>query len=124
MPFKKGQSGNPSGKEKGTLGKFNREAAKKAEELGVDPFVILLHFANNNWKQLGYKSEHGVRYSVSGDPYDVPMIEPELRVSAAKEACKYIIPQLKSVEHSTSEGTTLLAPVIYRPVYQPEPKTG
>lgn len=115
MPFEPGKSGNPAGKPKGILSKQNREAARIAQEMGVDPFVILLHFANNNWKQLGYKSEYGVKYSVSGDPYDVPTIEPELRVSAAKEACKYIIPQLKAIEHSSSDGTGLVVPIIAAP---------
>lgn len=125
MPFKKGQSGNPKGKPKGALSHQNREASRIAAELGIDPFIILLHFAANNWEVLGYKSEYGVKYSVSGDPYDVPTIEPELRVSAAKEACKYIIPQLKSVEHSASDGIQLLAPLIIRPpVSQSESETG
>lgn len=115
MPFKKGEVSNPAGKPKGALNKNNREAARLAQELGIDPFVILLHFANNNWEKLGYKSEYNTLFGEKGIPYEVPIIGPELRVSAAKEACKYIIPQLKAVEHSAADGTSLLAPIIAAP---------
>ncbi len=101
MPFIKGQSGNPSGRGKGSVSVQNRQAAEKARELGVDPFIILLHFASNNWQELGYESAKA--------------IDPELRVSAAKDACKYIIPQLKAVEHSSGDGTTIHIPYIIHP---------
>jgi hypothetical protein len=87
------------GRQKGTPNKKTQEANELAQKLGVDPFAILLHFSAGNWKALGYKSQTEVRYSQAGEPYEVLVIQPDMRISAAKEAVKYIRPQLKAIEH-------------------------
>lgn len=62
----------------------------RAEELGVSPFDILLLFAKGDSEALGYDPDPD-----TGLP---PEISPKYRLAAAQEACKYLHPQLKSVE--------------------------
>lgn len=66
------------------------ELQVRAEELGVQPFDILLLFAKGDSEALGYDPD-----PETGLP---PAIPPKYRLAAAQEACKYLYPQLKSVE--------------------------
>lgn len=92
MPFVKGQARFPtSGKKKGTKNKKTQSLIDKAEVLGVDPFEVLLLFAKNDWRSLGYHE---------------PLIDPDTRVHAAKEACKYLYSQRKAID-VTSGGESL-----------------
>ena len=61
---------------------------EKAKELNVDPFEVLLMFAGNLYKKLGYDSEVPQSY----------------RLTAAKEATKYLYPQLRAIEVSGPDG--------------------
>lgn len=98
-----GLSGRPktpgSGRKKNTRNKDSVPLKQKAAELGIDPFEILLYFAAGDWKKLGYTSETYTVYSkdVSNEEYT---IQPSVRAKAAGEACQYIYPKLKAVEHS------------------------
>lgn len=67
----------------------------KAEELGVDPFVILLNIADGNKLALDLDAET-----------DKP-ISPELRAMAAREILKYMYPTMKSAEISGPGGLPL-----------------
>lgn len=96
---------------KGVENKNKVRAFDLAIKHKCDPFEVLLHFINGNWKALGYDSKTETRYTAKGDPFETDRINPELRLAAAKEAVKYIYAQQKAVEHSASDGT-LLAPVI------------
>jgi hypothetical protein len=101
MPFKKGQPRpTNAGKKKGTLNKKTLALAEKAEQLGVDPFTILLLVANMDWKALGYDSATRTKYVASGDSYEEDIIQMSDRVNAAKEASKYLYPQRKAIEHT------------------------
>lgn len=95
----KGGSRPGAGRKPGSISKKTEESILLAESLGIDPLAILLHFANGDWEKLGYKSETEIHYAQSGIPYDVLVIQPDMRISAAKEAVKYIRPQLKAIEH-------------------------
>lgn len=62
----------------------------KADELGIDPFAVLLLYAGGKAKELGYTSKEKIGHG--------------LRIEAARECCKYMYPQLKSVEVSGPGG--------------------
>lgn len=82
MPqFEKGNTAS-KGRPKGSKNKKDRDVFKKAEELGVDPFEVLLLFAKGDADALGY---------VGGK---VPM---DMRLSAAKDACTYLYSKKKAI---------------------------
>lgn len=89
-----------TGRPKGSRNKRTYDAFAKAEELGADPFEVMLMFATGNWEGLGYDKPTKTMYTAEGSPYEVDIITPEIRLSAAKDATKYLLPQLKSLEHS------------------------
>lgn len=68
------------------------------EQLGVDPFDILLFFAKGDWKSLGYEAASTTSFTSAGIEYEEPIIKPELRMHAAKEACQYVLPKRKATE--------------------------
>lgn len=85
------------GRKKGSPNKPTRELKEIAADLGVDPFEVLLHFAKGDFAALGY-DECVTKYTKAGDSYEEPTIGPELRQKAAKDACEYLYPKLKSIE--------------------------
>lgn len=109
----------------GSPNKNTTQASKIAKKLGCDPFEILIHFAKGDWKALGYSEQKEVKFTPKGDPYEVDIINQELRLTAAKEATKYLYATIKAVEHSAADGTQLLTPVILRPSdIKTEPQAG
>lgn len=87
------------GRAKGTPNKDKAVLLARALELGMDPFETLIHFANGNWKQLGY--ENGLKcvgIGADGKPIFVPLINPDMRINCARAACEYVHPKLKSLE--------------------------
>lgn len=93
------------GRKKGSIAKNRKELIEKAEALGIDVFETLLLFAAGDWKRLGYDSPHHVTgKTLKGEEIVVERISPELRQKSANDAAKYISPQLKAVDVSTSEG--------------------
>ena len=91
------------GRPHGAYNKHRMDAQAKAEELGIDPFEILLLFAANKWQALGYESPSKTMHTAEGNEYDVPVISPELRVNAAKDATNYILAKKKSLEFEIKE---------------------
>lgn len=89
------------GRTKGTPNKSGKPLKDLADQLGVDPFQILLHFAAGDYEALGY-----VRPDAFDDPNDLSKsvnITPEVRLKAASEAASYLYPKRKALEH-TGEG--------------------
>lgn len=99
----------------GAISAKRLDAQTIAHEMGLDPFKVLLHIMNGDWKAIGLKSATVTRYTAKGEPYDEEAIQLDHRLSAAKEATKYIYPQQKSIEHSGSDGSPLLVPYIVAP---------
>lgn len=99
------------GRKKGSINKDSVPARAKAKELGIDPFEILLYFAAGNWEKLGYKAES---YVVEGNNHinEKLFIEPGIRARAAAEACQYIMPKLKAIEHSGSIDSEITGPQV------------
>jgi hypothetical protein len=78
----KGESKTPgSGRKKGTPNKDKLPLQQKAEELGVDPFQILLLFAKGDVAALG-----------------IEVITADQRLRAASEACQYLYPKRKAIQ--------------------------
>lgn len=86
-----------SGRKPGTPNKDNIDLRAKCQQLGIDPFEVLLLFAANNWSALGYASE---TYTVECKDYtnEVLYIQPQVRMKAAAEACNYIYAKRKQIE--------------------------
>jgi hypothetical protein len=87
-----------SGRKAGTPNKDSLDLHKIADELGIHPFRILLHFAAGNWKELGYSSENDIKYTQTGTPFEVRVIQPEVRMKAAAQAAEYLYPKRKLIE--------------------------
>lgn len=101
------------GRTKGTPNKRAWDAREIADRLNCDPLEILLHIANNDHKALGYK-EGTVKKVNLGIEYEEELIQLKDRKDAAKEAAKYVYPQLKAIEHSGKDGTDVFADAMVR----------
>lgn len=100
MARPKGSNKTPgSGRKAGTPNQDTALLKQKARELGIDPFEILLLFAKNDWKALGYESQKITIFSRNHEPIEVDVITPETRLKAASDACQYLYPKRKSIEH-------------------------
>lgn len=95
------------GRPKGSANKKTEALADLAAKIGVHPFEILCRFAANDWKGLGMvpireaiPNETGAATS-KREFRDISPISSDLRIHAAKEACKYLYPQRKAIEHSS-----------------------
>lgn len=99
--MEKGQTNNPNGRPKGIPNRRTQELFEKAEELGVNPFEILLLFAKGDFNSLGYRE---YQHKQIGDSVIEELtISPELRQRAAEKACEYLYPKRKAVELSTDD---------------------
>lgn len=97
------------GRQKGTPNKATAAAQEVAARLGVDPFEVLLLFAKEDWKALGYEAREKERFNAAGSTTFEFIISPELRQRAAEKACEYLRPKLKAMEVSINpEVATLL----------------
>lgn len=104
MPFEKGHK-KVGGRKKGTLSKAQQSLREKADELGIDPFEILLLFAQGDWEALGYTSaERVVNETEGGALIYEDTIPPQLRQKSAKDAAEYLYPKRKAVEVSGPDG--------------------
>ncbi len=103
------------GRKKGVPNKAVIPLREKAEKLGLDPFQMLLHFANANWEALGYSSPTETKYTARGEAYEVPLITPEHRLRALTELCQYLYPKLKAIEHTGKEAEVKASTVIILP---------
>lgn len=101
------------GRKRGSANKVNRPAVEKAAELGVDPFEILLHFASGNWKALGYP-EKTRSIVIQGKEVHVDVIDPDMRLNAAKEASHYILPKRKAVDENGKAEDIKIENIVYK----------
>jgi hypothetical protein len=79
------------GRPKGSKNLKHRFTAEMiADGFKHDPFEILMMYANNDWKKLGYDSEVYHSEKPDGTIKMGYVITPELRMYAAREACRYL----------------------------------
>lgn len=96
MPFKKG---NP-GKLKGQKNHKSKLVEEIAGRLKCNPFEVLCHFANGDWKSLGYDAECYFKETETGAVKMGYVVSPDMRLQAAKEAAKYLYAQRRAIEIS------------------------
>lgn len=96
-------SSKTGGRKKGTRNKLTDEARAIAERMGIDPFEVLLLFADGDWKKLGYDKPKYVTGVNEWGTWYKWTIDPAVRAKAAAEACRFLKPQLKSVELEVGE---------------------
>jgi hypothetical protein len=93
------QPGAP-GRLPGAIGKSTAKVQEIIRRLGVDPFEVMILFVKGDWKALGYDTDVIIKQSSDGkSTFMEYVISPELRAQCAREACKYVYAQRKSVEH-------------------------
>jgi hypothetical protein len=95
-----GAKGDPKtgGRKKNTPNRVTLPLMERAAALKCDPFEILCRFAMGDWKKLGYEAETRTVFAPAGIEMEEPVIKPELRMQAAKEACQYLYPKRKAIE--------------------------
>lgn len=98
-----------AGKPKGAKHKRTVECERLAEQLGINPFEILLLMSGNRWEALGYERRTKTLRTNSGVSYEVDQIEVADRIAAAHQACKYLFPQRKSIALDGEGADTLTA---------------
>jgi hypothetical protein len=92
------------GRKKGTPNQKTRDARDLMERLGVDPLEFLFLTIKEDWKALGYESRYETKVLKDGGTIEVPVIEFSSRLTAAKEAAKYVYPQTKALEMTSGDG--------------------
>jgi len=93
-----------AGRPKGSKNVRSFQAEIIADRLGIDPLEVLLRFAKGDWKGLGYDSEVYHLETESGAVKEAFVITPNMRLTAAKEAVKYLHAAKQSVAVSTGDG--------------------
>ncbi len=85
------------GRKKGTKNRITCEQQDKADDLGIDPFTIMLLFAAGDWEKLGYPERKEKKFTRQGEAYYVDVITAEVRLKAASDCCQYLLPKRKSI---------------------------
>lgn len=98
------------GRPKGSPNRSLLDVKMKAEELGIDPFKILLLFAAGDWKKLGYPDEKFI--SNEGDKSVTYKfhVDPAVRAKCAQEAVQYLYPKRKALEVTDSSSVETMTP--------------
>lgn len=102
MGFKKGEGGRP----KGAKNKHSFNVEEMANQYAMQPFDFLMAVVNNDWKRLGFENankviigeKNGIEFSL-----EEPNIKMTDRVTAAKEASKYLYSAKQAIALSTGE---------------------
>jgi hypothetical protein len=96
------------GRPKGSLNARTQDLFDIAEQMDCNPFKILLLYAKRDHEALGLPKERVVGISESGEEIKVFSISPELGQKSAKDACEYLYPKRKAIEHTGKDGEKLL----------------
>lgn len=96
------------GRPKGSKNKHSFNAEELAQKFDKDPLEILLLFAHGKWKELGYDNECYFAEKADGAVKMGYTITPEMRIQAAKDACKYLHSAKQAVALSGAEGIKII----------------
>jgi hypothetical protein len=110
MPGAKKPAG--SGRRKGTPNRNVLPLIEKAQKLGIDPFEILLLFANGDAESLGYPACKIPNSSDRGLG-EANCISIDQRLKAASEACQYLYPKRKAIESTANAATHVDRPLMH-----------
>lgn len=88
---------------KGSLNRRTRLVEEIAKQFDLDPFEVLMMVAAGDWKGLGYDSQMRTSFAASGIEFEEQWIKLSDRVTAAKEAAKYLYAAKQSVAISTGD---------------------
>ena len=99
-PGKPKGSPKSGGRQKGTPNHDTIVAQMKAKQADIDPFMVLLYIVAGDWKKLGYERSTQTYFTSTGVPVEEPVITIDHRLSAAKEACSYLLPKRKALDHT------------------------
>ena len=93
------------GRTKGTANKAKQELIDmiQAEYPDYHPLLAMAEIANTDIMRCVGVDEDGVAVMVT---------DHNIKLQASKEVCKYIVPQLKAIEHTGKDGESI-APQIY-----------
>lgn len=114
MPFQKGNK-IATGRPEGSKNKRTLMVEEIAAKVGCDPFEVLMRMAAGDWEGLGYESECYFAEKAEGDGKVITkgyVITPEMRLTAAKDASKYLYSQKQSMALSNADGQPLRIEVV------------
>ena len=86
------------GRPKGSKNKRTLEVEEIISKMKINPLQMLIHFAENQYKKLGYDSPTRTSFTSAGIEFEEEIITPELRVTALKEVIKYVYAQKKATD--------------------------
>lgn len=86
------------GRAVGTPNKRTSDLLDIANRLDCNPFEVLILFAKGDYAALGYEEKE--RIVTKDSIVEKYTITPELRQRSAKDACEYLHPKRKAVEHT------------------------
>lgn len=95
-----------SGRKPGTVNKKTADLHEIAERLECNPFEVLILFAKRDWEALKLP-EWTDKMGKDGAFVREATISPELQQKSAKDACEYLYPKRKAVEHSGAVDTNV-----------------
>lgn len=102
MTFKVGdKKPQGAGRAKGTPNKQTQTLQEIAERNNCDPFEVLIWFAKRDYDSL-HLPEWIDKVGKDGAFIREATISPELQQKSAKDACEYLHPKRKALEHSGS----------------------
>lgn len=85
------------GRKAGVPNRRTLQVEEIASRFSIDPFEVLMMVAAGDWKGMGYESPTRTSFAASGIEFEEPVIKISDRVSAAKEASKYLYSQRQAV---------------------------
>lgn len=94
------------GRKKGTPNKNTQELIELSDQLGINPFEILLHFAAGNYAELGLK-EYQTKSAGMGKTFMELSVLPEMRLDAAYKASQFLYPKRKAAEVEKKRSSTI-----------------
>jgi len=96
-------AGRPKGAKNRRTMKVEEIADKYITSDEQDPFAVLLMVAAGDWKGLQFDEKTKISYTAAGIEFEEYNIKLADRVSAAKEAAKYLYAQKQSIALSTGD---------------------
>jgi hypothetical protein len=104
MPFKKGNPGKP----KGAKNKHSFNAEEIANKFDLEPLEVLMMICAGDWNGLGFNEKTKTSFTNAGIEFEEDHVKLEQRISAAKEASKYLYSAKQAVEVSGNVGIKVI----------------